>query len=123
MSFSFHAAGSPKDCIAEVGKQAAGQGVPQGFADSVNDQLSGLPENAEVTVTCTGNTGRNPGQMQGNILLQGQIDWRLLSADPVGEIVDTAPEVQPGPERFPEGFAADQPAGPAAGQPEDDDGA
>jgi hypothetical protein len=124
MSFSFTANGTPTEAIAEVGKQAANQpGVPTGFSDSVNQQLSGLPEHAEVTVSCHGHTGTNPGQMQGNISLQAQIDWRIQSAQPVEQIVDADPAVQPGPERFPEGFSADAPAGAAAGEPEDDDGA
>lgn len=117
MSFSFTANGTPKEVIAENGKQAANQpGVPKGFADSINDQLASLPEQAEVTLSCHGHTGTNPGQMQGNLTLHAQIDWRVQSAQPIEQIVDTDPEVQPGPERFPEGFSEDAPAGPAAGE-------
>lgn len=116
MSFSFTAAGTPKDIVAEVGRQAANtESFPQNFADAVNDQLARLPEDVETTLSCYGHTERNPGQLQGNILLHAQIDWRTHTlAPPIEEIVDTDPEVQPGPERFPEGYTGDAPAGPGA---------
>lgn len=121
MSFSFTASGDPKQVIATVGKEAANQaGVPNGFADSINEQLGGLPEHAEVTLSVHGHTGSNAGQMQGNITLHAQIDWRMQSAQPIEQIVDTDPEVQPGPERFPEGFKADTPPGRAASEAKSD---
>lgn len=117
MSFSFTAAGTPKEVIAVVGKEAANQpGVPKGFADSVNDQLSGLPDDCEATLSCHGHTGTNDGQLQGNLTLHAQIDWRAASLGTVERIVDKDPEVQPGPERFPEGFEEETPAGPGAGE-------
>lgn len=116
MSFSFTAAGTPKEIIATVGKEAANNAaMPNSFGDAVIGQLERLPDDVETTLSCYGHTERNPGQMQGNLLLHAQIDWRTHSLEtPIAEIVDTDPEVQPGPERFPEGFTDDAPAGPGA---------
>lgn len=115
MSFSFTAAGSPKDIIAEVGRQAAAlEQVPNGFADSLNDQLGRLPEDAEVTLSCYGHTGWHEGQTSGQISLHAQMDVRITAPRPVEKIVDKGPEPQPGPERFPKGFKGDTPPGPSA---------
>lgn len=116
MSFSFSTSGSPKEVIAEVGKQAANQeGVPTGFADSINQQLGHLPKDAEVTLSVNGHTGFNPSVSHGHITLHAQLDYRVGSPSPMVEIRDADPEVQPGPDRFPEGFTGDSPPGPAAG--------
>lgn len=114
MSFSFNAAGTPSAVIAEVGKQAANlDQVPNAFADSINDQLSRLPGDAEVTLICYGHTGRSEGQSSGEISLHATISYRVTQpAAKVERVVD--PEAQPGPERFPEGFTADAPPGPSA---------
>lgn len=115
MSFSFTAAGTPKELIAEVGKQTGPTGAPRGFIDAVNDQLSRLPEDAEVTVSLSGHTERVAGQISGGITLHAQLDWRVDSAEAAGTIEDKDPEViSRGPERFPEGFEADAPPGPSA---------
>lgn len=121
MSFSFTAAGTPKEIIATVGKEGANnEALPNAFADAVIGQLERLPDDVETTLSCYGHTERNPGQLSGNLLLHAQIDWRTTTlAPPIEEIVDTDPEVQPGPGRFPEGFVADAPAGPGAGDAAD----
>lgn len=92
MSFSFTAAGTPKEVIAEVGKQAANQsGVPKGFADSINDQLSGLPDGAAVRLVCYGHTGWSDGQSD-DISLHATISVRS-DQRPVAQIEDRDPEV------------------------------
>jgi hypothetical protein len=117
MSFSFSTSGTPKEVIAEVGKQAANQpGVPSGFADSINDQLGQLPDDAQATLSAHGHTGYNPSMPSGHIILHAQIDYRVASPRPVAEIRNTDPEVQPGPERFPKGFDGDTPPGKSAGK-------
>lgn len=114
MSFSFNAAGTPKECIAEVGKQAASQpAVPNQFADAINSQLSRLPEDAEVTLVAFGDTGWHEGQNVGQLAMHATLDVRS-SRPPVERIVDKDPEVQPGPERFPDDFTGDEAPGPSA---------
>lgn len=118
MSFSFNLAGKPGELIAEVGHRAANdQQIPGGFADSINDQLGRLPEDTEVTLVCYGHTGWQRGQTAGEISLHATLAFRTEPAPAVGEIEDRDPEVQPGPERFPESFEGDPPAGPAADDP------
>src|SRR4051812_28838242 len=112
MSFSFNAAGTPKECIAEVGKAAANQpAIPNQFADAINGQLAGLPDDSEVTLVAFGHTGWSEGQMVGQLNLHATLDVRS-SAKAVERIVDRDPEVQPGPERFPDGFTGDEAPGP-----------
>lgn len=118
MSFSFNAAGRPKEVIGVVGNNAANmQEVPNAFGDAIIGQLQSLPEDADVTLVCTGHTGWDDSQQSGEISLHAVISVRLEQPQPVQRIVDTDPEVQPGAERFPDGFTGDEPPGPAAGQP------
>lgn len=123
MSFSFNAAGSPKEVIAEVGKQAANlDQVPNGFADSINDQLGRLPEDAEVTLVCHGHTGWEKGQTTGQISMHATLDVRAAPAaqKPEGAPSPEVQPPQPGPERFPDDFEGDAPPGPPAGVKSDD---
>lgn len=70
MSFSFSASGTPAEAIGTVGQQAASTPqCPQAFADAVNGQLSALPSDAHVNVTCYGHTGLGAAQTQGEISL------------------------------------------------------
>lgn len=73
MSFSFTASGTPGEAIREVGQQAAVQQVTQAFADAVNDQLSRLPGDATVELTCHGHTGWGEAQTRGEISLHATI--------------------------------------------------
>lgn len=74
MSFSFTASGTPGEAIATVGKQAASAPqVPQEFADAINNQLSGLPADASVSLACHGHTGWAEAQTAGNISLHVEI--------------------------------------------------
>lgn len=118
MSFSFNAAGRPKDLIREVGDQAANlDQVPNQFADAINEQLAALPDDAECTLVCHGHTGWTENQTTGQISLHATLDVRVAQPAAVERIVDTDPEVQPGPERFPKGFDGDPPPGEGAGTP------
>lgn len=75
MSFSFTASGTPKEAIASVGHEAANQPqVPQAFADAINGQLSALPEDASVSISCYGHTGWGEAQTQGEISLHATIN-------------------------------------------------
>lgn len=119
MSFSFSTSGTPKEVIAEVGQQAASQaGVPQGFADSMNSLIGQLPDDYEVTLSANGRTVFDRSTANGQLTLQAQVNYRTLTPGPLREISDVDPAVvQPGPGRFPEGFTADAPPGPGAGEP------
>lgn len=110
MSFSFTAAGTPGEVIRSAAEQAATQQVPQPFMDAVNGALSGVPDDAEVTLVCHGHTGWAEGQRSGQLSLNAQMDVRV--AQPAAP--EASPETNPGAERFPEGFTQDEPAGPSA---------
>lgn len=111
MSFSFTAAGSPREVIRSAAEQAAPLSqVPQPFMDAVNGQLSALPDDAEVTLVCHGHTGWADGQRSGQLSLNAQIDVRV--AQPGAP--EASPDVNPGAERFPAGFTEDAPPGPSA---------
>ena len=74
MSFSFSATGTPKEAIATVGQQAATQQqVPQEFADAINNQLSALPEDASISLSCHGHTGWGQAQTKGEISMHVSI--------------------------------------------------
>lgn len=120
MSFSFNAAGSRNEVVAEVGKQTAvmADQIPGGLADAIQDQLGRLPQDAEVTLVCNGHTGWDPNQNSGQMSMHVSMDVRVVQPAIVERIVDADPEVQPGPERFPEGFAGDAGPGRAAGEAE-----
>jgi hypothetical protein len=117
MSFAFNAAGTPKEAVAQVGEfAAANEQMPNALADAINEQLAGLPDEAEVTLVTHGHVGRNPGQMAGQIVMSATIDFRVEKAeqpdaDPTAE--------QPGPSRFPEGFTGDDAPGRPAGAKDD----
>jgi hypothetical protein len=75
MSFSFSASGTPGQCIATVGKEAANQpDCPQAFADAINLQLSALPDDAKVSLSANGSTKLGTGQTRGTISLGVTID-------------------------------------------------
>jgi hypothetical protein len=79
MSFSFTASGSPREVIAEVGRQAAQTPqIPQRFADALNEQLHGLPAEAEVTLSTYGHTGWQENATSGQISLHATADVRLV---------------------------------------------
>lgn len=89
MSFSFTAAGTPKQAIATVGQQAAVMPqCPQAFADAINGQLAGLPENATVDLQAYGHTGFGAAQTKGEISLHVTINVKAA----------THPEAQPAAE-------------------------
>jgi hypothetical protein len=119
MSFSFNASGNKADLIAQVGQEAAStEQFPQQFADAINLQLDALPADAEATLVCYGHTGWTAGQNAGNINLHVEINVRVDATAKETESVSVerteAGRINPGPERFPEGFAGDPPAGESA---------
>jgi S-adenosylhomocysteine hydrolase len=74
MSFSFTASGTPAEAIATVGQEAAVSACPQEFADAINNQLSGLPADASVSISCYGHVGWGTAQTQGEIGLHATIN-------------------------------------------------
>lgn len=92
MSFSFTTSGTPKQAIAEVGQQAANTPqIPQSFADAINEQLGGVPENASVTVSCHGHTGWGTAQTAGSISLHCEIGV-IASKNPAAAATDDEAE-------------------------------
>jgi hypothetical protein len=88
MSFSFTASGTPKNCIATIGQQAAvSDSCPQAFADAINGELAALPERSHVSVSCYGHTGWGTAQTKGEISLHATINV-LVDERPVDPPVE-----------------------------------
>jgi hypothetical protein len=90
MSFSFTASGTPAECIAKVGQDAAvAPQFPQAFADAINGQLSGLPADSSVSLSANGHTGWGEAQTRGEISMHVNINVMAAvhpsAADPSAE--------------------------------------
>lgn len=80
MSFSFTASGTPSEAIATVGQEAANTPqCPQAFADTINNQLTTLPADSSVSLSCYGHTGWGSAQTKGEISLHVTINVTAAS--------------------------------------------